>query len=570
MPTSSRTRSRPRRLARFSSGLIIVPSLLAGHAAVAVATAPQALAAPAATTQTYTTPGVFLFTVPAGVTAVQVTAVGAAGGNCFNGPGGRGASVTATVPVASGFQVRVQVAGAGAGGGFCAGGGTAGGIGGGGDGGSGGPGGATGGGAGGGASMVSTGTGSPTAVSTLIVAGGGGGGAYARTGGDAGSAGAGGNGGPGGGATSTEGGTAGAAQGAGATNGTAGVAFTGGTGGSGSGGAGGGGGGYFGGGGGGGATSGGYGGAGGGGSSYVKSTAYLVSAAAPTSSAASVTITYPAVAPPSATIASPTAAGTYVIGQSVPTKFSCAEGVGGAGLVSCNDSNDTNTVSGGTGHLDTSSGGFHTYAVTATGSTGLQTTDTISYTVLYPPTVSIASPATGGVYKLGATVATSFTCTEGLGGPGLVSCNDSNGSFNLQNGSGKLDTKTPGAHTYTVTARSDNGLKATETISYEVSRAVVAIRTSAVTMAGGKVKVVVGCSGAQVCRGTLKLVKGRVVVATTSYAAAGGTQKTVPLSVSIAGKSLLRNAPRHRISTTATATVSGGTTARRTIVVKRS
>ncbi len=568
---------RPRSVARWSVGLIVAPALLGGLAAVDLVAAPQALAV-AQTTQTFTTPGTSLFLVPAGVTAIQVTAVGGAGGSCYSGPGGRGGSVTAIIPVTAGFQLSVGVAGPGGGGGFCDGGGTTGGIGGGGNGGAGIQGhGSTGGGAGGGASIVSTGTGTPTLTSALVVAGGGGGGAYDETGGDAGSPGSSGNNGggaAGGAGTVTAGGIGGAAEGgADATAGTGGTAFIGGAGGKGASsgfgaGAGGGGGGYYGGGGGGGSVNGAA-GSGGGGSSYVKSTGYVVTAAAPTSSAASVSLTYPAVAPPSVSLSAPLTGGTYVLNQSVRTTFSCTEGAGGPGLASCDDDNGTNTASGGTGLLDTSFGGLHSYTVTASSSSGLTDAQTISYTVLIPPTATISSPATGGIYKLGQTVPTTFSCVEGAGGPGLVSCDDSTGSTNLDGGTGTLNTSTAGSHSYTVTARSDDGVTGKASISYAVSPAHVSIKTSSARVSAGKVKVVVACSGAMVCHGSLKLVHRKVVVAKTTYVVKGGASKTLKLLVTRAGMNLLHKAKTHRISTTATATVVGGAKAVRTIVVRR-
>ncbi|MBO0843883.1 MAG: hypothetical protein J2P22_00500 [Nocardioides sp.] len=539
------------------------------------------VAAPAAdaagqTTVNFTSPGVTTWTAPAGVTAVQITAVGGRGGDCFNGAGGRGDTVTAIVPVAANFQYRVQVAGAGAGGGFCAGTGTAGGVGGGGTGGAGKPGvGASGGGGGGGASMFSTGAGAPTSASVLLVAGGGGGGTYDVAGGDAGKDGSNGGGGQGTAGTQSGPGLGGAAQGgSNATSGSDGSAFLGGnagTGGSGTtdfgAGGGGGGGGYFGGGGGGGGAAG-SGGSGGGGSSYVKSTAYVVSAPAPTASAGMVSITYPAAAPPSASISAPVDGGTYVVGQTVHTSFACTEGVGGSGLTSCDDSNGTTTATGGSGTLDTSVGGFHTYTVTAMSSSGLSDTTSISYTVMYPPTANISSPATGGIYKLGQTVPTTFSCTEGLGGPGLVACNDSTGSFTVDGGTGQLDTSTAGSHTYKVTGTSDDGYKGTASISYQVTSAHIAIKTGTAVVASGKTKVTVACSGAMVCTGKIKLVASKKVVAANAYTTTGGSTKTVTLHVTAAGMTMLHKAKTHSISTNATATVAGGPTAKRTIVLK--
>jgi len=57
------------------------------------------------------------FTVPNGVTSLEVTLVGASGATAsFNGitsPGGRGAKITATVPVNTGEVYRIYVGGAG-------------------------------------------------------------------------------------------------------------------------------------------------------------------------------------------------------------------------------------------------------------------------------------------------------------------------------------------------------------------------------------------------------------------------------------------------------------------------
>ncbi len=86
-------------------------------------------------------------------------------------------------------------------------------------------------------------------------------------------------------------------------------------------------------------------------------------------------------APPSASISAPATGGSYVVGKSVPTTFACTEGEGGTGLDSCDDSNGKKTASGGTGHIDTSTEGNHTYTVTAVSSDGLTHVDSIEYTV---------------------------------------------------------------------------------------------------------------------------------------------------------------------------------------------
>ena len=175
-----------------------------------------------------------------------------------------------------------------------------------------------------------------------------------------------------------------------------------------------------------------------------------------------VTATVLAADPPTATIFSPANNSTFVLGQSAPTLFSCTDGANGTGIASCQDSNGASETAGS---LDTSSPGVHTYTVTATSVDGLTGTASISYTVASPPTATITSPTNNSTFVLGQSVPTSFGCTEGSSGPGLASCQDSNGASSPH---GSLDTSSPGVHTYTVTAISRDGFSDQTSITYTI------------------------------------------------------------------------------------------------------
>lgn len=150
------------------SGRVVVAAAIVGLGALSGPLAGSALADTTATVS-YTTPGLSWFTVPAGVSSVTVTAVGAAGGNSVFEQGGYGGSVTEAVPVEPGHVLSVIVGGPGGSATVTTPG--AGGVGGGGSGGA-----ATGtqfsGGGGGGASSV--GPGNSAAFAYVVAAGGGG------------------------------------------------------------------------------------------------------------------------------------------------------------------------------------------------------------------------------------------------------------------------------------------------------------------------------------------------------------------------------------------------------------
>jgi hypothetical protein len=190
-----------------------------------------------------------------------------------------------------------------------------------------------------------------------------------------------------------------------------------------------------------------------------------------------------AVPPPTAKINSPSAGGVYAEGQTVETNVTCTEGNGGPGISTCSDNNGGSSTSGTlNGTLDTSTLGAHTYAVTATSGDGQEGTAEISYTVAAPPTAAISSPASGGIYTVGQSVPTSFSCTEGESGPGIESCTDSHGGSGTF---GTLDTSTPGAHAYTATAKSSDGQEGTAEISYTVAKAVCTTNTGTIMLSPG-------------------------------------------------------------------------------------
>ncbi|HEY4450015.1 MAG TPA: hypothetical protein VGN13_00290 [Solirubrobacteraceae bacterium] len=360
----------------------MAPALALGAAGPLTA---GAVAAPV--TSTVSTPGWGTFLrVPPGVVAVEVTAVGAAGGSgCA--PGGRGARVSARLPVAAGEELRGEVGDVGEpnealreepGGQECHGGTGKGWY----DGGAGwmGSGGFPGGGsAGGGASWLAAVPQDfpcclnmrPWAQGRLLtVAGGGGGGGYGSgaSGGDAGASGEtghvsgiGGRGGLGGtagaGGAGGLGAQGGECKGSGETGATGGEAH-GATGGAGNleildelfpeyepAGGGGGGGGYFGGGGGGGGAHNDsfkeealtclHSGGGGGGSSFAAAGPLV---AEPTGEAAHITISYEILAPPAAVLSTPVERAVYEQGQAVPAAFACSDSAGAPGVVACEGS----------------------------------------------------------------------------------------------------------------------------------------------------------------------------------------------------------------------------------------
>jgi Glycine rich protein len=404
-------------------------------------------AAPArATTQVFSYTGAEqTFAVPGGVHSIGVVVIGGVGGSTADASGGEAAEVAGKVTVTPGQTLYVEVGGKGknlgegGAGGFNGGGAGAGG--------------------GGGASDIRT---SPRASGLspdprLIVAAGGGGAGgsgpseVGANGGAAGSPGGSSSYSGGGAGTATEGGAGafGCEPSGQGGNGQLGVGGAGGDSAVESDPGGGGGGGYYGGGGGGGACV--VGSSGGGGGSSLIPPLALQSL---TSAAPKIEITYTAV-PPSISIASPVAGGIYVKGQVVNAIYSCthAEGVG---LSSC-----TGTVANGA-PIATSSIGSHSFTVEAEDTDGVSASQEVEYTVVVPPSISIASPVDGATYSKGQAVTAVYSCTPGEGA-GVQSC-----AGPVFNGA-SLDTSTVGPHTFTVNAKDTDGGTASKSVSYTVA-----------------------------------------------------------------------------------------------------
>ncbi len=112
--------------------------------------------------------------------------------------------------------------------------------------------------------------------------------------------------------------------------------------------------------------------------------------------------------------------------------------------------------------------GVDSFVFRAAGDTDDYAEATVTLNVAGPPTAAVSTPAPGETYVVGEAVATVFSCDEGVAGPGLLSCDDSNGTTGTSGGVGQLDTTTEGDHIYTVTAVSKDGLTSSSAVDYEV------------------------------------------------------------------------------------------------------
>ena len=245
--------------------------------------------------------------------------------------------------------------------------------------------------------------------------------------------------------------------------------------------------------------------------------------------------------------------------------------------------NGTNIAGAQSSTFSPSSEGSYTCLVTATNAAGSATQSSAATVVKAgPPTVSIVSPVSGGTYEQGQVVPTSFSCAEAAGGPGLASCT---GSGDASAPSGHLNTSTAGTLTYTVTAVSKNGQRATASTNYIViakKRAppTIAIASSCAQVRGRTTTHTLACGGAAACRGVLSLTyittmpthaskhATQVVLARTRYSLAPRKKGSVSVKISPQAQTLLLKARDRHLTVSAQATVSGGATRQRSVVLR--
>ena len=94
---------------------------------------------------------------------------------------------------------------------------------------------------------------------------------------------------------------------------------------------------------------------------------------------------------PSVSIAVPANGAQYTLGQVLKAGYSCQEGAGGPGISSC-----TGSVPSGA-RIDTTTVGPHTFTVTASSEDGRHTTQSVTYTVVFPTQngLLVAEPLNG-------------------------------------------------------------------------------------------------------------------------------------------------------------------------------
>jgi hypothetical protein len=147
----------------------------------------------------------------------------------------------------------------------------------------------------------------------------------------------------------------------------------------------------------------------------------------------------------------------YEQGSSLTYDYGCEDDPGGLGILACASNIPVGYP------LDTSRLGTFSFTVTAVDQQLNVSQETIQYSIVdtTPPRITLSSPGDGATYLVGQQVWASFSCDDG-NGSGMNGCKG-----DLPSGS-QLDTSSPGAKTFGVTAYDRAGNVAHETRTYSV------------------------------------------------------------------------------------------------------
>ena len=172
-------------------------------------------------------------------------------------------------------------------------------------------------------------------------------------------------------------------------------------------------------------------------------------------------------------------------------------------------------------------------------SAGTGNSDTETLTVIAPPSVALTSPVDGSTFNFGQRVIARYSCAEAANGPGIVDCSGSIDAGDAIVASGSpIDTSTPGPHTFTASATSDDGQVVTGTVNYTVRPSNKFVVSRLKAHAGGSLSLQIALPGP----GTVQLSehKGRVVLARKTIKAHQSETAKVTLSLDTKGAQLLK------------------------------